>query len=254
MEAYFKAKAKAFIESGVENVRVMTLWDEEYSLLYVTFIDKVNADNNETVVFHEGSNRWITFADLTRNDTWNEFLFPTYEVVDGFPNGLNESFNEEDGFTTFDLSTGANAGAYLTYPTITIEALSPSITSSPSISAELSSLTITPLDVTVVISGLDLTPSGASWLYDEYGAVNAVTISVTNDVGTATITEKPSWLTVKRVSTGDIIGVGDSVSDGETIDIYPTNRNLTEEAKGDYLIVTNSYGDSDSVSVYQDAE
>jgi len=52
MATYFKNKAKALLESGVDYVDVVTAWDEEFDLLYVTFHDYVNADNNETIVFH----------------------------------------------------------------------------------------------------------------------------------------------------------------------------------------------------------
>lgn len=237
METYFKEKAKAFLASGVENVKVMTVWDEEYGFLYVTFVDKANADNNDTIVFHEGSNRWITFADLSREDTWNEFLFPTYEVIDGFPNGLNESFDEQDGFTTFTLATGTNSSTLPTYPTMTIEALGVSTTSSPSISAGLQALTIAPLAVTVEITDVDISPTSKTWTATQYGATVKEQFTITTTLG-GEISAKPSWITVKRQS-GATIGVLDTVEDAEVLDIYPTSANTGAERSGSFTVVDN---------------
>jgi len=151
MQSYFKEKAKALIASGVENVNVFILWDEEFGLLYVTFKDKVNADNTETIIFHEGSNRWITFADLTREDTWNEFLFPIYTVVKGFSAGLDQTFNKEDGFMYFVLKTGAAQIIEADLNALLFTLYAPTITSSPSIDPGLLNLALTLYEPTITI-------------------------------------------------------------------------------------------------------
>lgn len=61
MDGYFKAKSKALLESGISNVRVYTGYDDENHLVLVSFVDSINSTNNETIAFHEPSNRWITF-------------------------------------------------------------------------------------------------------------------------------------------------------------------------------------------------
>ena len=251
MEAYFKAKAKALIESGVENVKVLTLWDEEYSLFYITFIDKANADNNETVVFHEGSNRWITFADISREETWNEFLFPVYSVVQGFLNGLNSSYNEDDGFTYFDIMTGADLSFAATFPTMTITPLAVTTTSSPNPDAGLQGLTITPLAVTVVVSSVDIDPSGAGWEWDEFGSSFGIDVTPTIPVGGGTITAKPSWLTVKDKVSGVTLSISSVITNGQVLTIYPTNRNLSADPKEDNLTITDGYSNSASVLATQ---
>jgi hypothetical protein len=250
MESYFKEKAKALITSGVENAKVMTVWDEEYGLLYVTFIDNANADNNETIVWHEGSNRWITFADLSREDTWNEFLFPTYSVVKGFPNGLNEEYSEEDGFTYFTLNTGADSGITPTFPTLTITPLAVTITSVPDITAGLQGLTISPLAATVEISYVDVFPALYSWGAAQSGSGVAIEVTLDAPLDT-TITAKPSWIVVTRYS-GAVIGVGDTVEDDEILLVYPSSVNTGVLRSGN-LTFTDGVGNTDSTTLSQSA-
>jgi hypothetical protein len=237
METYFKEKSKALLLSGVENVRVMSLWDEEYGFLYLTFIDKANAYNNDTIVFHEGSNRWITFADISREETWNEFLFPTYSVVQGFLNGLDGVYNDEDGFTYFDIMTGADFSFSTTYPTMTITPLPVTVTSSPDPDAGLQALTITPLPVTVEITDIDISPTSKTWTAVQYGSGVVQQFTITTTLG-GEISAKPSWITVKRQS-GITIGVLDTVEDAEVLDIYPSSANTGAERSGSFTVVDN---------------
>lgn len=250
MDTYFKEKAKALIESGVENVKVMTVWDERYGLLYITFTDKANTDNNDTVVFHEGSNRWITFVDFSKQSTWNEALFPVYSVERGFLNGINPVFNEDDGFTSFDLETGANQTTEATFPTLTIAALPVTVISSPTVAMGLQALTLTPLPVTVQISYVDIFPAAHTWGSAQSGSGVAVEFTVDSPLG-GTITAKPSWITIKRQS-GLTIGVGDAVSDDEVLDIYPSTANTGSLRSGSFT-VTDSVGNSDSATLSQSA-
>jgi len=64
MEHYFRNISKNLLESGVSNVNILTEWDGEYKLLYVTIKDSEDSDNNETLAFHEPSNRWYAFYDI----------------------------------------------------------------------------------------------------------------------------------------------------------------------------------------------
>jgi hypothetical protein len=107
MQTYFKLKAKALLLHGVENLSVQTVWDEEYKNLYVTFKDRVDANNNDTVVFHEPSNRWICFTefDSTPETGYVTPLEPTYSVLRGFSGGIGYSFDEETRFSHFDFET-----------------------------------------------------------------------------------------------------------------------------------------------------
>jgi len=107
MQTYFKLKSKALMHSGVENTSVLTVWDEEFKNLYVTFKDRVDANNDDTVVFHEPSNRWICFTEFntTPEEGYNIPLEPTYEIVRGFLGGLGYTWDEETRFSHFDFET-----------------------------------------------------------------------------------------------------------------------------------------------------
>ncbi len=61
MDGYFKDKSKALLKSGIENVQVHTGYDDENGLVFVSFVDSITAANNETLAFHEKSNRWVSF-------------------------------------------------------------------------------------------------------------------------------------------------------------------------------------------------
>jgi hypothetical protein len=64
MSSWFKEKADALMLSGINNVMVITTWDEKYKLLYINFQDKSDNRNNATIVYHEPSNRWICFTEF----------------------------------------------------------------------------------------------------------------------------------------------------------------------------------------------
>jgi len=65
MGIYFRNKCKSLLTSGIENVRVYSIFEREFENLIVTFIDKANPENNETILFHEPTNSWTTFASFT---------------------------------------------------------------------------------------------------------------------------------------------------------------------------------------------
>ena len=109
MQTYFKLKAKALMESGIDHVDVLGAWDEEYKCLYLTFKDYVIGDNDETIVFHEPTNRWITFVEFNQTPTggYNVPLELTYDIVKGFEGGIGYSFDEATRFAIFNIGNGS---------------------------------------------------------------------------------------------------------------------------------------------------
>lgn len=61
MYKYFTDKSNTLIASGISNISVYGGWDPVNNLYILTFIDSSNASNNETIAFHEPTQRWITF-------------------------------------------------------------------------------------------------------------------------------------------------------------------------------------------------
>lgn len=114
MQTYFKKKSKELLASGVGHCHVMTVWDEEYKMLYVLFKDTVNNANNEAVVFHEPSDRWITSTnqfEYTPLEPYNQLLELEYSVVRGFENGIGYEFDEESRFAVFNIGRGKGTSA-----------------------------------------------------------------------------------------------------------------------------------------------
>jgi hypothetical protein len=79
MESYFKGKSVELISSGLSNTKVITSWDDEHGLVIVTFKDTVDATHNETVAFHEGTNRWVSFLEFEGKQTTN--IATTFAMV-----------------------------------------------------------------------------------------------------------------------------------------------------------------------------
>jgi len=61
---FFHNKAKALLKSGLDNIKVLTGYDDENDIVVITFIDDVNPDNNETIAFHEKQNRFACNLSL----------------------------------------------------------------------------------------------------------------------------------------------------------------------------------------------
>lgn len=64
MGKYFRDKSRALLASGIENVSVYATFETEFENLIITFVDRVNPANNETIMFHEPSNTWSTFLSF----------------------------------------------------------------------------------------------------------------------------------------------------------------------------------------------
>ncbi|MFA5638625.1 MAG: hypothetical protein WC961_07090 [Anaerovoracaceae bacterium] len=74
MSEWFKTKCETLIANGRGSIKVITGWDDYLRLLYVTFLDGTDSDNNETIAFHEPSNRWYAFFDLEKTANTPDFL------------------------------------------------------------------------------------------------------------------------------------------------------------------------------------
>jgi len=61
METYFAEKAKALLDSGLNNVNVIGALDKDNNMVYFTFIDNITPANNETVGWNEKKKRWNSF-------------------------------------------------------------------------------------------------------------------------------------------------------------------------------------------------
>jgi hypothetical protein len=64
MKKWFRDKAHTLLLSGISNVDCISVFDRKHNSLIVTFRDYSNSANNETLVFYEPWNRWITWASF----------------------------------------------------------------------------------------------------------------------------------------------------------------------------------------------
>ena len=71
MTTYFKDKARALLASGLDNTKVYTEWDDVNEIVFVMFVDKINPNNNEIIGYHEPTNTWCSFYDLS--DAYDNF-------------------------------------------------------------------------------------------------------------------------------------------------------------------------------------
>lgn len=264
MATYFKNKAKALLESGVDYTDVVTAWDEEYDLLYVTFHDYVNSDNNETIVFHEPSNRWICFAEHDCTEEYNSMLELDYSIVRGFDGGIGYTFNEEDRFAYFVITTSVNTFALLSPVMLQILPLEPAVLSSSDIDVDLLELEIEPQAPTPTVSSINVVdPADLSltFLSTEGGFDDAqeaeLSIVLTGVVSpTATVTSIPTWVCVADAY-GDLYSAypdGDyEVEDGDILYIYPEQINLTATEKTGNVVITDDYDNTLTIAITQEA-
>jgi hypothetical protein len=221
MSTYFKNKAKALLESGVDYVDVVTAWDEEFDLLYVTFHDYVNSDNNETIVFHEPSNRWICFAEHSRTEEYNSMLELDYSIVRGFDGGIGYTFNEEDRFAYFVIVTSTGALAMLGIVSLEIEPLLLIASANSTGVLDLLELEIEPLAPSITVSFINASESTLEWdseeSYADIGIAAAKSVTVSVLPGDASVFSHPAWLT--------IVDEDDPITTGGTVSMYPTVSN-----------------------------
>jgi len=266
MATYFKNKAKALLESGVDYIDVVTAWDEEFDLLYVTFHDYVNSDNNETIVFHEPSNRWICFAEHNRTEEYNSILELDYSIVNGFNGGIGYSFNEEDRFAYFNITTSVTPFIFLGLKDLEIRPFSLSISASSQFDADVLELEISPVDPTIVCTSVNGSVTTMDFESAEEGFVDNKTTVITvvdsaatilGDTPVCSIYQIPTWYYAEWIvvmnSVGDVCKEGDEIEDGETLYVYPKAENLTSNEKSGNLILKTAKGDTLTVAITQAA-
>jgi hypothetical protein len=154
MQTYFKLKAKALMESGVDHVDVLGCWDEEYKNFYLTFKDYVVDANNETIVFHEPSNRWISFVGFTQTPSggYNVPLELAYAIVKGFEGGINFFFNEDTRFAEFWITTPPNYAPTMDIAPLTITTYDPTVIVDCGVTGDVAGVVLTAYDPTCTIT------------------------------------------------------------------------------------------------------
>lgn len=259
MMSYFKAKAKALLASGVENVHVLSVWDEEYKMLFLCFKDAVNQSNNETVVFHEPSDKWICFTEFnyTPYGGWNSILELSYSIVKGFENGIGYSWDEASRFAIFDIGDGVG-----TSPNTNIHPLSiplvitiptPVVTCSAEVVPSALGLVITIPTPTVTITFITVSLDTMNWLAsaEGYAVKQQTTITTSGDL--AEIISFPSWITIVNYpNTHGALSIGYEVANGETLSVYPTHPNTGVSRWGD-IVLRDAIGNQVVVTVSQDS-
>lgn len=110
MDTYFKRKAKALLDSGVENVRVLIGIEKPNELVYVTFIDSVTPANNDTIAYHQPSNRWISrYSFIPEMYAWLDDRVYMFKA-----GGIYESNDTTEG-STFTYSPNYFGVAYSSF-------------------------------------------------------------------------------------------------------------------------------------------
>lgn len=248
MSSFFKEISKSLMLSGIDNVRVMTVWDEEYKLLYISFHDAVNENNNKTVVFHEPSNKWLCFSELEiiNHNGYNVILELTYDILKGFEGGIGYEFDEETRFAIFSIVTGSGVLAYFGTIGLSYEALEPTIMISSNPGQDLISLAYTALEPAVYISYSHFSDTDLDFDYDDYGFSDSQSIVLDTSESHCTVISKPSWLVVFRASMP--ISIGDTIPDGSDLDIFPLVENTGPELN-DVFEVEDAYGNVASLAV-----
>lgn len=201
MVTYFKNKSKAILTSGVDHCNVFFVWDEEFKMLYVVFKDLVDKTNNDTVVFHEPSDRWITLTemDYTPVGGFNEMLELTYEVVKGFENGIGYEFDEETRFTKFNIGGGLGTSASIN---LAVSAMQMSI----SLPAVVVTIVNCP-DIPVIAYATDVTGTSFSANWGASATAAGYYLDVATDLGFSYKVSGFDSLDVSNVITYPVTGL-----------------------------------------------
>jgi len=110
---------------------------------------------------------------------------------------------------------------------------------------------VSPLLPETINSSVNSDNLGMSWTGEQSGLGDAETALIGCPPLNCTITSKPDWLTI-RSELGYDIYAGWTISDGETISVFPTADNLGSARSG-YIVLTNDYGDTVTIIVSQAA-
>lgn len=254
METYFKEKAKALLESGIGGVSVETVWDERHGNLYVVFKDIVNEANDEAIMFHEPSNRWICFTnmDQTPADGWNQMIELEWSVLTGFDGGIGYSFDEDTRFAVFNVVTPTNEATFPAKQDLTMTLYDPTFEIDCDEDADLMLLAMTQPAPTIFISWVLISIDNFEWDHDEYGATykQAAGFTCTPLPDYGRITAKPEWITAQSSLSGAILSINSVVYTGDELYLYPASANLYGDRTG-VLTITDDYGNTDSITLTQ---
>jgi len=252
MATYFKDKSKALMVSGADHVDVMSVWDEEFKLLYVIFKDYVLEENNEVIVFHEPSNRWICFCDLEQTPTggYNVMLELTYDIVKGFEGGLGYAFDEDIRFALFNFVAAANLYIEPVEVDLTLTCHPPtSVVIGCNITDTAQSLVLTVHTPTVHISSITSSDYSMIWTAAQYGVAVDEHAIITNTESDVIISNIPSWITVTN-NAGSVLSIGSSVNN-ETIKIYPSTANGGAQRTGTVTLEDGYHNECDIAVIQQ---
>lgn len=254
MEAYFKQKAKDLLVSGIDGVDVMTVWDERHKNLYVIFKDIVTDSNNEAIMFHESSNRWICFTnmDMTYPDGWNLPIELDYWILKGFEGGLGYYFDLDTRFAVFDIITSTSVIASQTRANLVMELFTPDVVCDALPAATKTDLIITPPTPIGVVSYVYILVGTMNWTASQSGSLDRYGTQVSCYPSPAVITAIPWWITVATAWGGEL-SVGDMVADGDTIFMYPTVDNVDAVRSANLQINNVGYTDFDTILLTQGA-
>jgi hypothetical protein len=261
MEHWFKDKSKALLASGIDHVKVMGVWDEEYDLYILSFKDFVDESNNTTIMFHEPSNRWVTEAqfEYTPAEGYNQILELTYSVVRGFENGIGYSFDEETRFATFNIGDGVGTSANIFIlpdeAEVVVSVPAPTITISCPVTPTVNEVVVTVPDPTIFISYISVDDVDHTWASDETGTAYRKTSTVTQTGNTTfTVTSFPSWLIVE-VQNGavwELASAGTEHATGSVLGFRIENEN-TGTIKSSAVVLTDQDGNTKTITVTQSA-
>lgn len=261
METYFKQKSKDLLVSGIAGIDVMTVWDERHKNLYVIFKDAVNEENDEAIIFHEPSNRWICYTnmDQTPAEGWNQILELDWYILWGFDAGLGIYFNEDTRFVEFDLSTHVNGRIFPEKLDLTFTAYAPTTTSTCDSAQPKVDMIMTPYVPTIVISNVDISVLSMTWTALQYGVANRTGTpfgcSPSPAVISSIVAYPSKWFEITDVN-GVILSQGSNVTGtlGSMLYIYPYDANTGDWGNRTATItITGTYGDSDTITLIQSA-
>jgi hypothetical protein len=253
MSHYFKDKSKALLESGIDHCDVMSVWDEEFKNLYVIFKDYVNEINNETIVFHEPSNRWICKMDLDQTPPFhNEFLEPTYEITQGFEGGLGYTFDEDTRFAVFDIVTPMNGVVMPDTISMAMTPYAPTV-----LDGSLGTQTNIVMGATIYapdvhISYITLDTNFLEWQYYEAGTTVSESVLVTTTEPSILISSMPAWMSCVDADGHTIVAGETPITNGEYIYPYPISG--TDTYRQGQIKFVDSFGNEAIIYVIQYAE
>jgi hypothetical protein len=219
----------------------------------VIFKDYVNEINNETIVFHEPSNRWICYMDLDQTPPFhNEFLEPTYEITQGFEGGIGYSFDEDTRFAMFDIQAANNRTVIADTIGMTMTPYAPTPLDESAGTQDNIGLSATIYAPTVHISYIILDTYFLEWNYDQYGWPERQMVTVTTTEPSVVVSEMPVWMTGRDSSGNTIVAGVTTVTNGDYIYLYPASQ--ATDHRQDQVEISDSFGNVSLIYVRQYAE